>query len=780
MNALPRREFLKNVARASAAAAAAALVPGVAFGEGMPSAGDTQQALSWKKAPCRFCGVGCGLLIGIENQRAVAVRGDPEAEVNKGLACVKGYHGIQALYGRDRLRRALVRRGGRLIEVPIAEALDLVARTLTSTIEQHGKNSVAMYGSGQWTIPAGYVAAKLFKGAIGSNNLEADVRLGAASAVAGFQSTFGLDEPMGCYEDIEHADVFVLWNSNMAEMYPVLFSRLLERRRRNPTVRIIDLGTRTTRTSYAADHRALYRPQADLALANAICHELVARGWVDRDFVERHVSFKRGATGIGYGLTSDPPVSEDPADVTFEDYEAFLEEYAPERVQDLTGVPAAQIRWLASLYGDRARKVMSFWGRGVNQHTRGTWLNNLLYNIHLLVGKVASPGNSPFSLSGQASACGSVREVGALAHALPHGVVSNAADRERAAAIWGVPAANIDPTPGLDAVSLFRALERGAVRFLWIQGSNPMVTLPNLGRYRAAARRPGAFLVVSDAYPTPTTDVADVVLPSALWIEQEGLYGNSERRTQHFEQMVQPPGDAMSDAWQLIEVARRAGYGSLFPAEQARHVEEIWNEYARFHDLPDHRMASLNELKRRPGILWPFVEGRETRWRYNTAHDPAADSGFGEFDFYGKPDHRAWIWLRPYEPPAEAPDREYPFWLSTGGVLEHVNGGSLTRRIPVLHRAVPRAYLEIHREDADALRIRNGENVRLVTRRGALVIPIRIDFRAQPPRGHLFAPYFDESLPVNQLTLDAVCPISRQPDYRKCAARIERLSRPDA
>jgi nitrate reductase NapA len=774
MSEQDRRAFVKRLALASAAVAAGAFMPGVSFGADVARAVDDNRNLLWKKTPCRFCGTGCGLLVGIQRGRAVAVRGDPDSSVNRGLACVKGYHSVQALYGRDRLRTAKVRRNGVLVDVPMREALDLVARRLRETIDTHGKNSVAMYGSGQWTIPAGYVAAKLFKGAIGTNNLEANARLCMSSAAAGFMGSFGLDEPMGCYEDIEHADVFVLWGNNMAEMHPVLFSRLLAQRQRRH-VQIIDLATRTTRTSYAADRSLIFKPQSDLAIANAICQEIVARGWADRDFVARHVAFKRGRTDIGYGLANDQLIPDEAVDASWDEYVRFLADYTPERAEAISGVKAADIRWLASLYGDRSRKVMSLWCMGFNQHTRGTWMNNLVYNVHLLTGKIATPGNSPFSLTGQPSACGTVREVGTAANRLPHGVVTNPEDRRLAARIWGVPVERIDPRPGRHTMAMFRALDRGEVRFLWIQVSNPMVTLPDVNRFRAAARKDGRFIVVSDVYPTSTTEVADVVLPSALWFEAEGLFGNSERRTQHFEQMVEPPGEAMSDTWQLIEVARRLGFQALFPWSPATHIEEIWNEYSKFQDHPQHRMAPLAELKAKPGVMWPFVNGRETRWRYNTTHDPAADAARGEFDFYGKPDHRAWIWLRPYAPPPEMPDREFPFWLCTGRVLEHWHTGTLTRRIPVLHRAVPRGYAEMHPDDASALGIRNGEIVRLVSRRGSLTIPVRIDYRAQPARGQVFVPFFDESLPVNELTLDAYCPISGQPDYKKCAVRVQRL-----
>jgi nitrate reductase NapA len=408
---------------------------------------------------------------------------------------------------------------------------------------------------------------------------------------------------------------------------------------------------------------------------------------------------------------------------------------------------------------------------GFNQHSRGTWINNLVYNIHLLVGKIATPGNSPFSLTGQPSACGTVREVGTLTHRLPHGDVTDEKARKLAAEIWGVPVERIASKPTYHTMEMFRALDRGDIRFIWIQVTNPMVTLPKLRRYRDGAKKEGRFVVVSDVYPTPTTDVADVVLPAAMWIEREGMYGNSERRTQHFEGMLPPPGEAMSDTWQIIEVARRMGFEKLFPWSEATHIPEIWKEYRRFQAGPEHEMAPYEELKQRPGILWPFVNGKETKWRYNGQHDPAAKAAF---DFYGKPDRRAWIWFRPYEPPAEVPDAQYPFWLNTGRVLEHWHTGSMTRRVAVLHQAVPAGYVELHPDDARRLGIGNGQRVRLVTRRGSLVLPAQIDGRARPPVGQVFVPFFDEALLINELTLDAFCPISGQPDYKKCAVKVER------
>jgi nitrate reductase NapA len=769
---LDRRTFLKEIAAMSAATAVAPGALGAAAADGSTA---SRSSVTWKKTPCRLCGVGCGLLVAIENGRAVAVKGDPASPVSNGLACAKGYFSVQALYGRDRIARAMIRRNGALGSAPMGEALDLVASRLRDTMRRHGKDSVALYGSAQWTIPDAYVASKLFKGALGTNNVDSSARLYGAAAMAGLESSFGLDGAIGSYEDVAHADVFVLWDTNLAETDPVLFSRMLDRRRSDPAIRIIDLTTRTTRTSYAADRSILQAPHATLVVANAVCHEIVRRGWVDHDFVDRHVTFKRGKTGIGYGVSDDALIADEPATATWDDYVKFLSGFTPEHAQSVSGVPAESIRWVASLYGDRSRRVMSVWGANVNQHARGTWTNNALYNIHLLVGKVASPGNSPFCTTGQPSGGCSAHDAGSLSHTLPSGVVSAEEDRRRAAGVWGVPAQQIDPRPGHAGLALFRALDRGDIRFLWIQATNPMVSLPDLSRYRRAARKDDRFIVVSEAYPTPTTDVADVVLPSAMWIEREGIYGSVERRTQHFEQMVVPPGDAMSDAWQMIEVGRRLGFSALFPWDRRDHIGRIWEEYRRFHTDAPSSLAPLSELRARPGVMWPFVNGRETTWRYNTAYDPAASRSRGAFDFYGHADHRAWVWLRPAEPPVESPNDEYPFWLTTGPVLEHWGGGAMTQRITTLHRAVPRAYLEMHREDARRLGIQDRTTVRVKSRRGALDIEARIDYRSQPPLGHVFVPSFDESLPVKQLMLDAFCPLSGQPDALRCAVRLERL-----
>ena len=739
--------------------------------------------LQWDKAPCRFCGTGCGVEVGVADGRVMAVRGDEASPVNRGLLCVKGYHLPGFLYGEDRLTHPIRRHtGGREERISWDAALDLIASEYQKTLDEHGPEAVGVYGSGQWTVHDGYAASKWVKGGMRSNNLDPNARLCMASAVMGFMTQFQSDEPMGCYEDFEAGDDFVLWGNNMAEMHPVLFSRILEAKRLDPNKRIVDLGTRRTPTSQYADLYVEFRPGTDLALANGILHLLVKNGQVDRAFVEENVVFRRGEEDldrIGYGAfgeQADRYTFKDSArPSSLAELETFLADYDPDRVAEITGVPAAQVRALAELYGDSGRGTVSLWCMGVNQHVRGTWMNNLITDLHLITGKIGRPGANPFSLTGQPSACGTAREVGTLSNRLPADmVVMKEEHRQRAEEIWGLEPGTINPKPGYHTVDMFRAFSRGDLKTLWVQTTNPWVSLPNLHRFE---RKPGdgRFLVVSEIYPTPTSAVADLVLPSAAWIEREGVFGNSERRTQHWNRMIEPPGEAKEDAWQIVEVARRMGMGHLFPWEGDWH-EPMFEEYRQFTLGVGKDLASYQQLRESRGLLWPVVEGRETRYRYAAGHDPYVKKDRGVHFYKAKGyGEKAAFWLRPYHPPAEVPDDDYPFWLTTGRVLEHWHTGSMTRRVRQLHQAVPEAFAELNRADARELGITNGSRVRLASRRGSIELVAQVDGRGQPPRGTIFVPFFDEAVMINELTLDAMDNISKEPDYKKCAVRIERV-----
>jgi nitrate reductase NapA len=429
---LSRRDYLKANAAAIAATVAGIPLPAAAANL-VTEAGDT--ALTWSKAPCRFCGTGCSVMVATKANRVVATHGDVQAEVNRGLNCVKGYFLSKIMYGEDRLTTPLLRmkdgrfdKDGEFAPVSWDQAFDIMAEKFKATLRDKGPTAVGMFGSGQWTIWEGYAALKLMKAGFRSNNIDPNARHCMASAAAGFMRTFGMDEPMGCYDDIEATDAFVLWGANMAEMHPILWTRLTDRRLSAPHVKVAVLSTFENRNFELADIPMVFTPQTDLAILNYIAHHIIRTGRVDQDFVGRHVNFKRGNTDIGYGLRPEHPLeqaaahADDPngaAPMSFEEYAEFVADYTLEHTAEMSGVPANRLEALAELYADPATKVVSFWTMGFNQHTRGVWCNNLVYNLHLLTGKIASPGNSPFSLTGQPSACGTAREVGTFAHRLP-------------------------------------------------------------------------------------------------------------------------------------------------------------------------------------------------------------------------------------------------------------------------------------------------------------------------------------------------------------------------
>lgn len=749
-------------------------------------AGDPNDpSLQWSKAPCRYCGTGCGVEVGVKDGKVSAVRGDKESPVNKGLLCVKGYHLPSMLYGKDRLKFPMKRKadGNGFEKISWDEALDLIAEKFQSALDEHGPESVAMYGSGQWTVFDGYAALKWVKGGMKSNNIDPNARLCMASAVMGFVTQFQSDEPMGCYDDFEAGDDFILWGNNMAEMHPVLFSRVLEHKRQDPGVRIVDIATRWTPTSQYADVYVEIKPGTDLALANGILHLLIDSGRIDQSFIDENVVFKRGIEDldeIGYGCFDEQEkkyVFKDKAqDSSLDEMREFLQDYTPAKVAEITGVSEKHINLLADMYGDSSRGTVSLWCMGVNQHTRGTWMNNLINDLHLLTGKISRPGSNPFSLTGQPSACGTAREVGTLSNRLPADmVVMKPEHRAKTEEIWDLPEGTINPKPGYHAVDMFRALSRGDIKAMWIQVTNPWVSLPNLTRFE---REPndGRFIVVSDIYPTPTTAVADLILPSAAWVEREGVFGNTERRTQQWNKMVDPPGEAKEDAWQIMEVAKRMGMENLFPWPEDKWHEAMFEEYRKFGLGTGKDLASYEQLKAARGLRWPVVDGKETKYRYLAGEDPFVKKASGVHFYKAKGfGEKAAVWLRPYHPPAEVPDDEYPLWLSTGRILEHWHTGSMTRRVKELHQAAPEAYVELSRSDAAELGVENGQQVRVSSRRGSVELKARVDDRGQPPRGSVFIPFFDEARLANVLTLDALDCISKEPDYKKCAVRVEKV-----
>jgi nitrate reductase NapA len=826
---ITRREFIRNAAVATAAAAA-----GIPYGVGAESVlleGDKTR-LKWDKAPCRFCGTGCGVNVAVKGGRVVATHGDVHAEVNRGLNCIKGYFLSKIMYGMDRLTSPMLRKKngayakeGEFTSVSWDEAFDVMAAQFKRVLKEKGPEAVGMFGSGQWTVWEGYAANKLYKAGFRSNNLDPNARHCMASAAAGFMRTFGMDEPMGCYDDIEAADAFVLWGSNMAEMHPILWTRVTDRRLSHPHVKVAVLSTFEHRSFELADIPMIFAPQTDLVILNYIANHIIRTGRVNRDFVDRHTRFRQGNTDIGYGLREDNPLEMKAAhakdagggeDIDFDRFAAFVAPYTLDKAVEMSGVERGWLEKLAELYADPEIKVTSFWTMGFNQHTRGVWANNMVYNIHLLTGKISTPGNSPFSLTGQPSACGTAREVGTFSHRLPADMeVSNPEHRRHAEGIWKIPHGIIQPRPGYHAVAQNRALRDGKLNAYWVMVNNNMQAGANMREETwPGYRNPDNFIVVSDAYPTVTAQAADLILPAAMWVEKEGAYGNAERRTHFWHQLVNAPEGARSDLWQLMEFSKHFTTDECWPADilaanpafkgktlfevlfkngkvDAFPVEDIaegysndeadafgfyvqkglFEEYAEFGRGHGHDLAPFDRYHEVRGLRWPVVGGKETLWRYREGSDPYVDKGAG-FQFYGNADGRAVIWALPYEPPPEVPDDDFDLWLVTGRVLEHWHSGSMTMRVPELYRAFPAAVVFMHPDDARARGLKRGDEVRVVSRRGDMHSRVETRGRNRMPRGVVFVPWFDAGQLINKVTLDATDPISKQTDYKKCAVKV--------
>ena len=639
---LDRRNFLKNSAAVAAASAVGIAVPQ----EAQAKAKETESKWRWDKAACRFCGTGCGIMLATKEGRIVAVKGDPAAPVNRGLNCIKGYFNAKIMYGADRLKTPLLRmndkgefdKKGKFKAVSWKRAFDEMEKHIKIALKASGPEGVAVFASGQYTVMEGYAAQKMMKAGFRSNAIDPNARHCMASAVVGFYQTFGIDEPSGCYDDIELTDTIVSWGSNMAEMHPILWSRVTDRKLSNPDkVKVVNLSTYTHRTSDLADIEIIFSPNTDLAIWNYIAREIVMRDEkekiIDWDFVKEHMVFATGPTNIGYGMRRSNEKSikdgkyskvemetvskemskkvsakEAPSlkpygykegdtmkntagtlkhwEISFEEYKKSLEPYTLEYTAKIAkGNPNESIesfkkklQALANLYIEKHRKVVSFWTMGMNQHTRGTWVNTLAYNVHFMLNKQAKPGSGAFSLTGQPSACGTAREVGTFCHRLPADLmVKNPKHREIAEKKWAIPHGTLNPVGNQHIMKIHRDIEDGVVKFAWVNVCNPYQDTAAANHWIKAAREMDNFIVTSDGYPGISAKVSDLVLPSAMIYEKWGAYGNAERRTQHWRQQVLPVGDAMSDTWQWVELSKRFTVKDLWGGATLRNGKKLPN-----------------------------------------------------------------------------------------------------------------------------------------------------------------------------------------------------------
>ncbi len=677
------------------------------------------------KTICPYCGVGCGLSVKVRDGRIVEVRGDKDHPSTAGALCNKGATLGEIVATPNRLTRAHV------LGAPVAldEALEYIAGKFKS----FGREAIGFYISGQLTTEAQYVFNKLAKGALGTNHIDSNSRLCMASAVAAYKLAFGSDGPPTCYDDIEHAECFLVVGANMAECHPVLWQRIKKRATRK-RVRLIVVDPRRTPTAADAHLHLAIQPGTDVALLNAMLHVLIAQGWISERFIRDHTENFQAARDL-------------------------VEGWSPARAAKVCGIEEQLIHRAAFWFGASA-EALSFYAMGANQSTHGVAKNLAVINLHLATGKLGRPGSGPFSLTGQPNAMGG-REVGYMSGGLPgYRDVTRAEDREAIAGIWGVPARRIPSVPGLDAVAMFEALETGRLKAIWIAGTNPLATMPNSNQIRRALQR-AELVVVQDCYhPTETSRLAHVLLPAAMSVEVEGTMTNSERCITLLRPCVAPPGDARPD-WEIA--ARFAGLMGFEEQFSYTSASDIFEEYKRCGSRYIPLEGISYRRLQRHAVQWPCPtpasHGTARRYRDRKFHTPSGRARFHAVEF---------------SPPADAPNARYPLALTTGRIASQWHTRTKTGHVARLNKLCPAPFVAVSPADAQALDLMDGQAVRVVSRRGFARTTLRVDKTV--PAGTLFMPmhWGDGDRCVNACTSGEADEISRQPELKYSAVRLEK------
>ncbi|WP_251096308.1 bifunctional nitrate reductase/sulfite reductase flavoprotein subunit alpha [Streptomyces sp. Caat 7-52] len=716
---------------------------------------------------CSYCGVGCGIVLEVardpvDGRRRVAkASGDRTHPANFGRLCTKGATSADVMAAPGRLGKALVRaeRGAAAAETDVGEAVTSVAARLRAILDEHGPDALSFYVSGQMSLEAQYLANKLAKGFVRTNQIESNSRLCMASAGSGYKLSLGADGPPGSYQDFDHADVFFVIGANMADCHPILFLRMMDRVK-SGGAKLIVVDPRRTATAGKADLFLQIRPGTDLALLNGLLHLLVAGGHTDEEFI---AAFTEG----------------------WEEMPAFLADYPPEKVAEITGIPESDIRRAARWIGE-AGEWMSCWTMGLNQSTHGTWNTNALVNLHLATGALCRPGSGPFSLTGQPNAMGG-REMGYMGPGLPgQRSVLDADERAFVEELWGIPAGSLRTEVGRGTVAMFDRMGTGDIKACWIICTNPVASVANR-RTVIAGLEAAELVVTQDVFAeTETNAYADVVLPATLWAESDGVMVNSERNLTLVPGVVDPPGQALPD-WRLIaDVACAMGFAEGFTYASAEEVfeelKQAWNPRTGW----DLRGVTYERLRTAP-VQWPAPAAGADRNPVRYLNDGVSQTLLEREDgtrprlAFPTESGRARFFARPHLPAAELPDDDYPFALNTGRLQHQWHTMTKTGKVAKLSKLAPGPFVEVHPEDAEALGVVEGDHLEVASRRGRAVLPAVVTDRVRP--GTCFAPFhwndlFGEYLSINAVTNDAVDPVSFQPEFKVCAVALARTAAP--
>jgi len=684
---------------------------------------------TWVKTTCGYCSVGCGMLVGVKDNKAVTVRGNPDHPVNLGKLCPKGLSEHHILDAPGRAKQPLLRKDGKLVPVSWDEALTVMLEKISAVQQKYGNDALGVISTGQLVTEEFYTLGKLVQLGFRSRNYDGNTTLCMASAVSGYKLSFGSDGPPGSYADMETADVILLIGANIADNHPILCQRIERNRQRNPNTTVIVVDPRVTKTAMMADVHLPIKPRSDIALLNGIAHLLIRNGLIDREYIDQHT------TG-------------------FEEFANFVADFTPQHVAEVTGLSEETILNTAYLYG-KANASFIGWTMGVNHSTQGAATVTAINNLALITGNIGRAGSAPFSITGQCNAMGS-RE-SSFTSALPgYRKFEKAEDREDLARIWNIGADRIPTSRGLAYPDIIEAAVAGKVKALWFIATNPAVSFPNYALLKQALESVD-FLVVQDGFhPTPTSEFAHLVLPAAIWGEKEGTYTNSERRVSKVNAIVTPPGLARTDFDIFLDIAHRLGVcDELYPDWSSTH--EAFQEWQRVSEgrMCDYSKFNWQQLEDEGGAQW----GGERL--YLDGIFPT-DTG------------KATLHSVPCLPFVEQPNAEYNLIFNTGRTVEHWHTRTKTAEVKMLDSMVPNAWLEMNPLDAAELELRPHDRVNVVSRRSTVRnVELRITGIVAP--GQVFMPFHFAETNSNLATLGAFDPISREPNFKQCAVRVEKF-----
>ncbi|HEU5161171.1 MAG TPA: nitrate reductase [Streptosporangiaceae bacterium] len=750
--------------------------------------GVAEADVEWVQSACVLCSNGCGMDIAVHDGRMVGVRGRAADRVNHGRLGPKGLYGWQAGNSPDRLTEPLVRRDGRLAPASWDEAMSLVAERSREVLAEQGPLAMGFYNTGQLFLEDYYTLAVLVRAGVGTPHLDANTRMCTATADFALKETFGSDGDPGSMTDIDDCDTIFTIGHNIAETQTVLWTRILDRLHGPDRPRLVVVDPRRTKVAREADVHLPIRGGTNLALLNGLQHELIANGWVDREFVDRHT--------VGFDALAET-----------------VAEYPPERVAEICGVPAADIRAAARVIGT-SRRLVSTCLQGVYQSHQATASACQVNNINLLRAMIGRPGCAVFQMNGQPTAQ-NTRETGANGDLAGMRNWQNPEHVAELARLWNVDPLRIPSwAPPTHVMQMLRYAEEGSIRFLWIVGTNPAVSLPELGRIRSILAQDRLFVVVSDAFRTETTELADVVLPAAMWGEKTGTYTNHDRTVHLSERAVDPPGAARPDMEIFLDYARRLELidqdgAPLIKWHTPEECFEAFKQMTRGRPC-DYSGLSYDRLRGGGGVQWPCTEDApDGTERLYADHEFNTETGYCE-DYghdlltgaaHERKDHaamapagRAVLKTAHYLPPHEPPCEEYPFLYTTGRTVHHWHTRTKTGRAPELAAAAPRMWVELSPADAERLDIVEGDLVRVESPRGRIEAPARIRGGRD---GVVFAPfhygYWD--LPddaaesnggprhvraANELTITDWDPVSKQPLVKTAAVSVTKVAARDA